>query len=362
VLAAPVVAVVLGRPEGASGGWMSLPSSFNDTLMLFEIGPVMLRFLRSGLWYGASEAASVTAASNAEIMTATMGDTLVIPGPTKIEITGFANDTAELSESYIFVASDSYGTSAGLQVIEGETGSADAGGVTVTSTADSGNKARGNAVGRISSPSSTDFEGVSFLMPAAIAAKRAYLFVALRKNQTTPTWWIYGATKGSSGQEGTPTGIVKIDGSDTNPRLVPLGLVYNAENQNIIRLWFKCSTTTGSPTIDIDYIAIMGKDFKQSYVVHLIPRPEISEINNITIDPQPLTAVAPSVNGNDTVTLPAVYPIGYDSDIWLATNTDEVSVAWFATRGAHWRWTKADNNVFSNGVTVTRRWGHLTPQ
>jgi hypothetical protein len=65
--------------------------------------------------------------------------------------------------------------------------------------------------------------------------------------------------------------------------------------------------------------------------------------------------------GVDDTVLPADYPIGYDSDAWLATNTDEVKVAWFSTRGAHWRWTLAANTVFSAGVSVTRRWGYLTP-
>jgi hypothetical protein len=290
----------------------------------------------------------------------TFSGSLVIPGPTTLAITGFGSDTADLTESWLFVASENGFSPDQIQIVEGETGSADASGVTLTSTDDSANNARGDDIAEITDPSTTAFEGVGWLLAQPVDDKKAYILMACRNN-TAATWYVKAATRGSSGQEGQATEVVKILGSNNDPQIVPLGMVFNSENHAAIRMYFKCSTTSGSPQLDIDYIAILGRDNQHNYVLHVIPGAGVDEIDEFAIDPEALTAIAPSVKGRDLTILPADYPLGYDGDMWLATVAD-VSVAWFATRTTKWRWSVAAGTVLENGLTLARRPGYLTPQ
>jgi hypothetical protein len=250
-----------------------------------------------------------------------------------------------------------------VDIVEGESGSEDSGvTLTNTSTADASTNARAGSFARISTPNTSDYDGISYLLNNPVDDKSVFILMCARNNSSSVTWYVYATTKGSDGREGTPTEIATIDGTNNEPQIIPLGICYNSLDSAAIRLYIKASSAFGSPTLDIDYIAIIGRDNAQNYVVHIIPGEGVTGINEFTINPSVLTDVAPKVYATDDTALNVDFPLGYDSDIWIATNSDEVKVAWFACRDGFFRWTDNAGTVLETTLQLTRRLGYLTPQ
>lgn len=351
-------AVVLGRPTGA-GSWLNLPMTFNDYLHLYEIGPVAVTFLRRGQWLYTVETPSAAAAeANPNIQSVTFTANPKISSPVKVMIRSFGNDAAVLSDSILMVAT----SEDDLKIIEGESGSPD-GGVTFASQADSANNARGGSVGRHSSPSATTFNGVSFdPSGTVITDKRVRVVVALRNNSASISWQLY-ATLMTDGREGPASDIVPIDTSTTNPRLVDFGtLTMPFIGLDSVRLYFKASGVSGSPTIDIDYILLMAADSPDHHIIKLLSDSEVASVNDLIVDPQQLTGLAPYVYADDTLFANTQYALIADGDPWLTSTGQTLATIWAATRANYWRWSVNAGTVFSPTMQAARQAAYLVPQ
>jgi len=132
---------------GDAAQLVALAPTFNEHIRAYEINPATITIQHRGIWLGATQSGTATAADNPSVLTVDLSDELDAPGPTKIQFTGIAASTDLIEDAY-FIISDrnpnsTYGKNIDVYV------QADMTSTEFSSTADGANNAVGTNVMRI---------------------------------------------------------------------------------------------------------------------------------------------------------------------------------------------------------------------
>jgi hypothetical protein len=341
--AAPYQALVLGRARGDASA-LVLGQRFPDVGMLKEILGSKIALLRQGAWLGADETPAASASgANPTIHNVTLTSNLNA-SPLVMSLGGFSGNAA-FPSSCLLVGS-------GISIAEAEAATA----AGFTSVADAANNARGGSVLRYT-PVSTAFAATAVI--STQSWQRIAIYAAIRNNSAAATFQMYAT--GTYGVTVVQTPITSIDASTVQPRIVYLGTLYAPPSAfQDIRLHVEAATTTGPPTLDIDYIALLKIDDEFGYALALDPLTfTFAGAHSIVVDHRLLTQLTPDVRSSAAVG-GQFYRFTYHGPARMYFAGTTIQATWLATNGASWRYTQA-GVVVSTSLTVTRSNAYVTP-
>ncbi len=341
--ASPYQALVLGRARG-DGSALTLGERFPDVGMLREALGSKIALLRQGAWIGADETpAASSSAANPTVHNVTLTSNLNA-SPLTISLGGFSNNAA-FPSSFLLVGS-------GISIAEAEAATA----AGFTSVADAANNARGGSVLRYT-PASTSFAATGVI--STQSWQRIAIYAAIRNNSASATFQIYAT--GTYGATVVQTPITPIDTSTTQPRIVYLGTLYAPPSAfQDIRLNVAASTTSGPPTLDIDYVALLKLDDEFGYALALDPLSfSFAGAHSIVVDHRLLTQLTPDVRSSAAVG-GQFYRFTYHGPARMYFAGTTVQATWLATNGTSWRYTQSGSVVNTN-LTVIRSNAYVTP-
>ena len=287
ILDEPVESVILGRVSDEAP-LVATPPTFNDTLTVFQIGPITLNFVRQGLWYGEEEeAAAPSAQVTPSIFTVDLGDPEVVLSPTRIEFTGFSASTQLLGSSIVGLTGVSrfatYGVNLGIYAAVDMT-SAEFGAVD-----DSANLAHGDDVMRIDAAS--DQSGTLTVSQVYADVARLSVFAAVRNNNAATAWRLRAK---SSGFVTTVDRWQELE-ETTEPQIVYVGTLSNQVGAHV-NISIEAETDGSTGTLDVNYIAIFPHDASSQHVAILADDYSAAAYErNLVIDHRVLTNLTPNI-------------------------------------------------------------------
>jgi len=364
-LAAALSAVIVAR--GREGGLVN-PPAFNDLLMCYEIPNVLVSFVRRGLWLGAAETTSTSAAAdNPTVHTVSFASAQTISGPAAVTVA--VQDTAHppfgLAQIYLLVAK----SADRIVIIEAESMTA---GVTVparwSTQADAAAVARGGSVHRLVATAAGQDDYLFKAAPGLHSSvRRVGLFAALRNTHSATSFTVHGRLYAGGNVVDGPT--VYVDTSSNVPQMVFLGVVTAPAAIAEVSLWVNALSTPDAGSLDIDYIVLIGLDDETSAVLRIdaggSPYAYIAadlSVGSLAVSAQPLTATTPLLS--NTVTGNTVYQ-PYQGDAWLNTAGTTVAATLLGCSDGYWRLYHAlgpDTVLAQTKLTASRWPAYLTPQ
>lgn len=350
---------------------LGLPATYNDHLMIYEIGPVALRFRRPGQWLGAAETPGTTLAqTHPNVFSVTfasdVGKRLL---PLKLALSGFegsrdsgGNDLG--SAAYLVVASHSNK----IRKVEAEACAASAPGSGTFATAADSN-ASGGSIRRLVPNSLGDYTLLHTASPS-LTGRSLYTVLAVVKNNSSSITYRakFGirnsVTPGSTLAESPE---VVIDASTTLPRVIQFGPVASEGTRDEVVLTFSPSAT-GSSQLDVDVFILLQIVDPTDRIVALtnINKAWLSGLGpqSLTLDPAVLTRPLPLVT--QATGAAHEYKVSHRGDIYLLTTGDRVAACLVGTTEALWRIVNGQigsgPTAVSSAMTATRRLAYRVPQ
>ena len=358
----PSQCMVMGRAPGDESN-LSLPPTFNNVGMYYEILGVRVRFLRTGQWLNPTpETTTITSnANNPTVQGANFASNLSISSPMKLtcnfSVGGAFGNAIATAPGVILTAT----TTARLQIYEAEAGVL---GTNVASQADAAGKARGGSVARYS----PGVLATSIVIDVAAGSfdqncRRIALWAPVRNNSATTNFTIQASALWQN-IDTTVGPIVPIDTSSLNPRLLFLGILSTRVPIQKIRLTPTASAASG--TLDIDYLVIQAIDDECSGTVAIYGAgANISTTTAMTppgndptiIDPRPLSETTPLLLQSGQSNLLSAAGDGY-----LMSKGQGYVATWLGTSGAFWRTVNGANALVDTAFTASRYNGYLSPR
>lgn len=347
-------ALIIGRGEGS--GFLGLPVTFNDQLMIYEISNVKIRFKRRGQWISNDDTAGSISGSPANIATSMSASFAAfssgVISPVNISLIKASGYKTQLPAGYVLI-----GNGVDFTITEAESLTATA----YTSVADSANNARGGSVLRYTPTVTTLTQTATYTRTAGTDAQQLTFFANVRNNSASATWIMRVRASRLGVNVVTPDTL--IDASTLLPRIISLGsLSLPSSNTSAVtlRLEITASTTSGPPTLDIDYIVAMRTDGNYGRVIAIDAEPVVTASKTeLRISHLALSSPGPLV---------AYYAAGSIAQGWrgdaFLVMGSTVYVAWLATNGdAKWNLMNAAASAIENvTLTATQDPAYLVPQ
>lgn len=339
---------ILGVPDR----FMDLPGDFAHSGQMDRIGdksnPITIQFRRSGLWLNWSqEQEIVSAAANPSKLTATFATDPEAASPVNLRITDI-DPLAGIDAGFMIAVraeNDVY-----ITELEGASGSG-------ASQADSTALARGGSVRRLTGSTLADQTfGISSITTFNTTRKVAIL-AAIRNNNNARSWKVYVELQNSDGITIGRTRVKVIDGSYTNPQIVMLGLaICDYQQISQFNVVAAIDSTTGSRTIDFDYLVLVNLDHAENRIIAYGERgTNRNGYEELKIYPKMLEAPDPVVQYG-TIDLPA------RGDRYLAYSGTGMTVMILGTYSTYWCIVDASGPSRANlGAIVDRYAGYLAP-
>lgn len=314
-----------------------------------------LNVARMGAWTGDTQTSTTSAQANVpSVHTVTFSQNHKIASPlalkfgpigqtdasplTKESVLLFANDTAKLA---LFEAEGMIAT--------GYTSLADA-------------NARGGAK-LVYTPTSTATAFSGTLSLGSFAARRVGIFAVVRSSTTSVEWALQGLVK-SRGMQ-AQTGITPFVPKDTNPEIIALGEASLRSNTDSLQLAISATTTTGTPKLEIDYLALVGLDDECAGAVVFAPFTPSDAFGandvDILVQYNPLTDQAPLIALADTVTTDFA-AFGYRGSGSILHRGTTLVATLLAVQSANWTWKTTSSAVETLGLTASRFPLYLSPR
>ena len=360
-LASAVTANIVGPPEG--GDFLTLPSDFDavddrNYALGTHANPIILQFVRRGLWLGTTEDKSEAESSgNPEIMTTdTFTNTEVIHCPHRVLL---AVNRAANSEPYeVYTLIQNSAVKLLLTEVEGFTNSATGSATFTSGTSTAVAAASGGYVARLTfSDGSETGTAISGTLNAEVYDRWAWYMVADNNTSNDIAIQLYTRARaaGSPYVKGPKT---IIPATDTVPKIYFLGITSSTEGVGVIK--FEATVVDGSATsyIDFDYIAGIYLD-DNAHIVRFPAALDIATDTSLFLDHRIDGYVAPlayevgsgtygyvSYNGN-----PAVY---------LTGNACSALVLGVDNAG-DWNIDNGSGSDATITLTSTKTEGYLTP-
>jgi len=364
------VAALKGRSVGGPPN-MALPATWSEYYNKYIIQNIQIQCGRRGQFLHGSENASAAAAANPAVLSVAMPSSPAIPGPLKLQFTGFTTDgsgSANIPSCYAFV-----GPVAAFSLQQGEAAALVlAAAASFASTADAAARASAGSVGRLNH-AAVVLGAESLLywtLPAAfLNSTRIAIYCTYRTNTAAP-WTIRGEAYRTVAPSlaGATTPYQTIPGAASNPTVLFVGIVGSAVGFDTAGLRIARTGSVGTDTIDIDTIVFVDVSDPEVYVVALantgstISTGANSKNIETIIDNDPNTRPLPFVH-TDVLTTAIVLMRGYTGDAALTVSGSPIGVIWYATHTTFWT---TQNIAFSAtlniGATITRRLAASVPQ
>lgn len=349
------------------GGEVELPENLVNAPVVTMIDPVVVRFRRSGLWYGSDVARTDTTTTNPETAVAGTFAALGVAAPIKVELEGLEANKAAVNDSFLLVSSDEVAAGTRIVVMPAE---AFAPNLDFTSVSDSANYARGNSVLRFT-PSGLPYQDIESLAPAGYTynsrVKRWGVFVNYRNNSATTSfrvwaslWHYYNA--GGTGHIETPALVVPAGAS--SPRWAFVGSATVPDSLSRVSLHMEASAASGS--LDVDDVVLMALDHSDSDIALRFGGASgaISLTTTLIVDPAVLSRLTPAVHifeNNSSLWL----TYQGDAHLSMRENAQVVAVTWLTdgySSSNYWRALDAGGAPQNPLVRVTRTNAYLTPK
>lgn len=363
-LPAALVSLVYGFDGDRSA--VSLPVTFNDRLMLYEISDVSLRFVRDGVWYGAEEENNVEITTQPTVALVEFVTSSSIPTPVTLRFGPFPDPVAipAYDASYVLVAN----AANRLQVIDATGFITGAGPFNhYTTDADATHVPSDFGV-LVYTPVDTIEYATEYATVTLAAGRRVGIVAAIRNDHATTQFQVRAEIFGPAERSSASTRPYLIDNATTDPRIVLLGIALCEETDYIgLRLHVTASANAG--TLAFDYVALVLLDEPTSRILALGPVAatkfiEPGEESYLVVDPRPLESRSPRVRqeGASFDTSYAV-PDYWRGDAFLLSDGDEIAAIFCGrTVGDKWTLTDGGGAWFSLFVGAVRRSAYLAPQ
>lgn len=285
-LAEPLESVILGRVSDDAPLIVN-PPTFNDTLTVYQIGPITLRFLRQGLWYGEEIEGDSNAQATPSIFTIDMREEDSALSPTRIELRGFSPGTAMMGGGLVALTGvsrfASYGVNLGVYAAANMTSTEFA------AVDDSAHLAHGDDVMRINAAAHQTGALTVANIHADVA--RVSVFAAVRNNNAGTSWNIRAK---SSGFVTTVDRWQKLE-EGTDPQLVWVGTLSNQVGAHV-NIGIEVETADSTGTLDINYLAIFPHDASAQHVAILPDNYTAAGYErNLVIDHRVLDSLTPNI-------------------------------------------------------------------
>lgn len=357
-IAVPLYALLLGRAEGDETQAINLPATFNEEQTRVYLQGVRVRVRRRGLWRGASEAMTLSAAAaNPVYMQTSFPTTHDGPAYLSLHLTNFSA-SAPAATGYLLVSNDFNR----LQLLSAK-GMTATGFTTVnTPTEPAANNPYNTGILRYT-PTGTAFatSGIQNVPNTPPSGHTWAIFATVRNNSASATWKIRPRiTQGNITYLGDTT---VIDASSTTPRAISLGEISVAANQTLnlsVALDVAASTASGPPTLDINAIMLVSLDDEYSRVVAV--GAEGQNVTFASLDCRvyygglyPTVTMYNSGTGADT-------PISYAGDALLMHSGANIYAMWICCNSTYWRMSNGAGTVESLKIGGSRELGYLVPQ
>lgn len=345
-LSVPVEAAVLGPAEEAEN-LLGLPVTFNKVIQAWEVTPLVLPLLRSGLWLGAAEVEDVAAADNPSVLEVVFkAEVDALWAVVDVEMDGFAAATSiSIPGGFLL-----FNSSTDRLVLLDQ-------GATAT-----GNNAYNGDVREVTASTTPASFTESIAAVYNQDVRKTAIFAKFKANAGT-TWYIrpyirdYGVE--TSGDVFTYEGI-------GTPEAVYLGMIATDSPHRVLKIEYWASTTDAAIKLSMDVILIHAADDETARVIATLdhaPSFSVGTFNasymiehNLLSRPKPTLRVIDNAPGSYTVAP------GHKGDLVLIHKGDTVVGCRFATDGAYWCDTDGATNPVQNGLIVTRRPGYLVPR
>lgn len=360
-LGAALQAVVLG-PHRPGQPLIVLPKSFNRYIKGSEINPVYLRFLQRA-FLGASESKSSSGVTNPGVMsTASFTAHGGVAAVYDLALSGFDNTThSQINPGLILVAN----AANRLKLIQAESIGNSTG---WTNQADTTNHASSGSVKRFTATSTTKRLTLAYDLSSAgfnTNLERVAVAVTVRNNSAKTFFLRFYAS--TYGDDAVASVVRKIDPTAySSPQALFLG--YASVRNGVGFIWFEAwvDDATGSPTMDIDVVAVMDGGRNGHVLRH-----------GTTLLSAPFVSATPGVNMelraehrllSDRVGFVGMYEDGSDNEKALSykgeqpivMTGDDAAVLWLSPDGSSW----VDGGASPTSVTatLTRRPIYTVPQ
>lgn len=367
VLTNPLLAAVLDSPANAED-ILELPVLFNQEIQVFEVNPTTLPLLRVGAWLGDEETQTPTVVESSRRMSVVFTNSAVLPSPTELECSVEDSDIftsgLDIPASFILTAPrEAAGVRQGLILEDANGISPDA---NYSAVVEGGTQSNSGTILRFTPPDTDPHLGdlgVSGATGIDLDARLFAIYANMRSNISAVTWFVSGIVGRGNllPQAYARTTPIAVPGDDVlEPKWRFLGLVSYPTNILAAGVEISASTTTGSPVLDFDQLAIQAVDSPASTAI-VVNDFSVGAGSSASLDLQirhrfldrPLPTLSlsngtfPSFAGNLT---PQISGTHFD-------------FAWLATSGANWRWYDANAaSIISHTLTATRRPAYLIPR
>jgi hypothetical protein len=368
-ISAPQIALVRGRAPGTAAAGLALPAMWHEYFGKYVIQNIVLSFVRSPLWVGATQTATSNTAGMPAVLTATFAAGAVGHlTPTVATLSGPLQRSALAFQlGYLLIAPQNR-----IELIEAET-MANTGTGTATPTADAAAHASNGSIMRLSVAPNHAQLVKTFSAPFAANAFQVAVFATIRIN-ATPT----GADtmqavlfRNSLPVEGPIVPVTNTYfGAAGIPQPVFLGIIdmppaSPATSVQVSVDWF-------NSTFDIDVVVCIA--LNNSYDARVIasvsdptfytPFNGVSATSPLSIvyDPQNLTQIAPGVIGREATTgTDEPWPV--NGDAYLVSKDAIMTALWLTTQSTFWRpWDTTAAAQISFTLALSRRAPFLLPQ
>ena len=333
-------ALVLGRTD-PTRNYLTLPVSFNEELVLYEIEGVRLELLREGEWLGTISAPlAVDTGASGDILTITYARDWPTPGPAAVSLSGIGGINApDLQESYLFLAH----TASDIKVVEAEI--ATGGGSVIDE--DAANARGTSGVNALQLTGAKSWQSVELDFTASAILHKNVAIYAVMRNDDSRNWRLRIETT-NNGVVNDTTWVSELDDSSATPRPHAFGTVESAlDTHTGMTLYYAVDSATGSPTLTIDYFVLIGLDNPVNRVIHLIPPDGLSEITDLTVDPQQLSGMSPRITALNVST--QNFSIPWDKgDAYCLSSGTTLTGLWMAPSGNYWRWSQSGGTLISS--------------
>ena len=362
-LSAPLESYIIGPPD--SGRIITYPGHFDAIKNGLVLLPVTLRFKRQGMWRGATDQKTPSNITQWNAGIGTFDDTMRIPSPYSLKLDDMALGAVDFEDAFLLLAEDASGGPDQLEYREGEVGTKISGTSTWASVADIGNDARQNNVGRATMSGSTVIVIEWDLSTAMIEQRLLGVVMVARGNDAAREWEVYATSESEGGHvNGRTYPTVIIDGSiDVKPHPYFLGYILAPRAVGAhkkIQFYIEVDSITGTPTFDIDCIAMIGLDNPYNRVLTIKPPAELDYLLDLSIEPfsntHPLPLIEVEVSG------PLDKFCGWFGDAYLTNRIDRNMGYLLGCRDTAWQITSAAGSPVSPDWIYTRTKAYLTPQ
>lgn len=362
----PLQVVMMGPPPDEDPrNLLGLPLTFNDVLMVYEIGPVDVRFWRPGALLGDVQTSTTSASgSHPSVLSATFSAAVNLFSPLSVAISGFTGSidgaaAAVGSDVYLVVSDDADK----IEVGEAEACSAVAPGLgTFNTSADS--RASGGSIRRLVPGTLGEYSLTKAVTLAGTRNNAYVILVAVRNNSSSIRYTTYAKIGNNIVYNRVSSPQEVIEATNTRPQIIRYDpIVFDGAVTEVQLIFSPSATGSSAHQLDVDVFVITQVDEASRIIALYDINRQTTIAGSIEINDQaltrPMAQVVESASGVGDILL------AYEGDPFLSSIGSEVAICMIGTTDTDWRvinGTVGSGSAVSSQLSATRLPAYLVPQ